>query len=137
MVSAAAEEQAVNSNFAPLELEQSSVAAEVPDTPGTLMSTGPTLPSQPYTGSPDDCDLTASERGEKQQQPVVYEHEWQHSVYEGRKLPDGYRCAQHVRCMIHTVLCMVYSHNLSPGICCIALHCARYPVHAVNITICC
>lgn len=38
-------------------------------------------------------NLAAAEEGQTPQKPVIYEHEWQHAIYEGRKLPDDHRSA--------------------------------------------
>lgn len=39
-----------------------------------------------------DHDTAAAEQGEVgKQAPVIYSHEWEHAVYEGRQVPDDHR----------------------------------------------
>ena len=81
--------------YTPSSREQVQAADKDPVTPEALMMTGGSLRSDAYSGGSSDSDLIAAEEGNKQQQqqqPILYDHEWQHAVYEGRRLPEDHRC---------------------------------------------
>ena len=57
-----------------------------------------------------DHDMDAAEQGQNgKQAPVIYYHEWQHAIYEGRKIPDDHRyCAGAVKAA--TCACRAKDH---------------------------
>lgn len=82
-------------DYAPTSTEQGKAADKDSVTPAAIMVTGGSLRSDAYSGGSSalrDSDLTAAEEGNKQHEPALYDHEWQHAVYEGRRLPSDYRC---------------------------------------------
>ena len=84
-------------DYAPTSTEQGKAADKESVTPAAIMVTGGSLRSDAYSGGSSalrDSDLTAAEEGNKQREPVLYDHEWQHAVYEGRRLPSDYRYHQ-------------------------------------------